>query len=38
MIPRILLFIGAVAAQFAPNWGQCGGDGWTGPTKCNPGM
>ncbi|KAI9150048.1 Diaminopropionate ammonia-lyase [Paramyrothecium foliicola] len=35
-IPAIFAFICAVSAQ-APNWGQCGGSGWTGPTKCNPG-
>ncbi|QRV81369.1 carbohydrate-binding module family 1 protein [Ceratobasidium sp. AG-Ba] len=26
-----------VLAQQVPNWGMCGGIGWTGPTTCNTG-
>jgi hypothetical protein len=36
----IVLFIalmGVVSAQ-APPYGQCGGEGWTGPTTCTAGM
>jgi hypothetical protein len=35
-IPVLLAFACGVNAQ-APNWGQCGGMNFTGPTKCNPG-
>jgi hypothetical protein len=28
--------LGQVSAQAAP-WGQCGGNGWTGPTTCQSG-
>lgn len=28
---------GAVAQATAPQWGQCGGTGWTGPTVCPSG-
>ncbi|CAL1709547.1 unnamed protein product [Somion occarium] len=33
-----LSFVSSVAAQAtAPEWGQCGGTGWTGPTACPEG-
>ncbi|KAA1471727.1 hypothetical protein DENSPDRAFT_837787 [Dentipellis sp. KUC8613] len=32
----LTFFVGAVSAQ-APVWGQCGGQGWTGPTTCATG-
>ncbi|KAK1753535.1 glycoside hydrolase [Echria macrotheca] len=27
---------GGGSGATAPQWGQCGGQGWTGPTKCEP--
>ncbi|KAG7095765.1 hypothetical protein E1B28_006470 [Marasmius oreades] len=30
----LLLFAGIAFAQTAPQWGQCGGIGWPGPTTC----
>lgn len=32
-----LCLAAGVAAQTAPQWGQCGGQGWTGPTTCPSG-
>ncbi|KAF9465670.1 hypothetical protein BDZ94DRAFT_1252858 [Collybia nuda] len=29
--------LAGVSAQ-VPEWGQCGGIGWTGPTTCLPGL
>jgi len=29
--------VGSALAQQAPLWGQCGGNGWTGPTVCAAG-
>ncbi|KAF9461890.1 hypothetical protein BDZ94DRAFT_1166924 [Collybia nuda] len=31
------MFANVSAQAPAPNWGQCGGIGWTGPTVCSPG-
>ncbi|EEB98498.1 hypothetical protein MPER_01978 [Moniliophthora perniciosa FA553] len=36
-IAPILLLAGFVSAQTAPQWGQCGGIGWSGPTVCAAG-
>ncbi|RDB17408.1 4-O-methyl-glucuronoyl methylesterase [Hypsizygus marmoreus] len=33
----VTCFLVAVSAQTAPQWGQCGGIGWTGPTTCPSG-
>ncbi|THH29497.1 hypothetical protein EUX98_g4692 [Antrodiella citrinella] len=33
----LLLAVGASAQATAPQWGQCGGLGWTGPTVCPAG-
>jgi len=33
----LLLAVGASAQTTAPQWGQCGGQGWTGPTACPDG-
>ncbi|KAK7443525.1 hypothetical protein VKT23_015698 [Stygiomarasmius scandens] len=32
-----LFFLTSAFAQTAPQWGQCGGVGWTGPTQCPSG-
>ncbi|KAK7029420.1 hypothetical protein VNI00_014674 [Paramarasmius palmivorus] len=36
-IAPILLLAGLASAQTAPQWGQCGGIGWSGPTTCPSG-
>ncbi|KAF5384393.1 hypothetical protein D9615_003393 [Tricholomella constricta] len=36
-ILAIACFLAGVSAQTAPQWGQCGGIGWTGPTACPSG-
>lgn len=33
----VLLAISGLAAAQAPPWGQCGGQGWSGPTTCTSG-
>ncbi|KAL2754746.1 carbohydrate-binding module family 1 protein [Sodiomyces alcalophilus JCM 7366] len=33
----VLLALGGLAAAQSPPWGQCGGQGWTGPTTCTSG-
>lgn len=37
LIPVILLLPAAIAQSTAPQWGQCGGQGWKGATVCAAG-
>jgi len=36
-LPAAIAQLPAAIAQFAPIWGQCGGQGFTGPTVCSAG-